>query len=138
MRFNLMGTALNSDDPTASGNWFAEHFGFKVNIDLGWYVNTQHPDHPTISLDFMRRGHDSMPEALRDKALSGTLVAFLVEDVDAEEQRLREAGVEIVLPLHTEPWGQRRFQVAGPDNVFVEVLQLVAPDPAWLAENGLG
>ncbi|WP_162907582.1 hypothetical protein [Allorhizocola rhizosphaerae] len=37
----------------------------------------------------------------------------------------------------TEPWGRRRFQVAGPDGVFVEVLESVTPDPQWLAANGL-
>lgn len=41
------------------------------------------------------------------------------------------------MPLVTEPWGQRRFQVLGPDGLRVEVLQSVAPDPQWLADNGL-
>jgi hypothetical protein len=43
----------------------------------------------------------------------------------------------IVLPLVTEPWGQRRFQVTGPDGLVVEVLQPVDPSPEWLAEHGL-
>jgi uncharacterized glyoxalase superfamily protein PhnB len=47
-----------------------------------------------------------------------------VDGVDAEERRLRRAGLEIVLPLVTEPWGQRRFQVAAPDGVVVEVVQM--------------
>ncbi|MFY0536280.1 VOC family protein [Nannocystis pusilla] len=72
------------------------------------------------------------------KPVAGSLLAFLVADVDAEHERLSRAGLEIVLPLVTEPWGQRRFQVAAPDGLFVEVLQSVAPDPAWLAANGLG
>lgn len=67
---------------------------------------------------------------------AGTLLAFLVDDVDAEEKRLREAGLDIVLPLVTEPWGQRRFQVMGPDGLVVEVLQAVDPSPGWLAEYG--
>jgi hypothetical protein len=25
-----------------------QHFGFRAGIDLGWYVNTQHPDHPNV------------------------------------------------------------------------------------------
>ena len=137
MQFTLIGMAVAAENPAASAAWFAEHFGFKVGIDLGWYASTQHADHPTVSLDFVQRDHQSWPRATRGKAVVGTLIAFLVADVDAEYGRLRAAGLEVVMPLVTEPWGQRRFQVSGPDGLLVEVLQMVAADPRWLAENGL-
>nr|WP_296073439.1 VOC family protein [uncultured Actinoplanes sp.] len=129
--------ALAATSPSASAAWFAEHFGFAVGIDLGWYVNTQHPDHRNLSLDFVQRDHESWPEATRGKNIVGTLLAFLVADVDGEHERLRRAGLEVVMPLVTEGWGQRRFQVAGPDGVLVEVLQMVPADPQWLAANGM-
>ncbi|NYV75286.1 VOC family protein [Streptomyces sp. UH6] len=138
MQVNMVGTAYAAKDPARAAAWFAEHFGLRVNIDLGWYVNTQHPDHPKFSLDFVQRDHESWPEAMRGREVVGALVAFLVEDVDAEFARLSGAGAEIVLDLVSEPWGQRRFQVAGPDGLLIEVLQAVAPDPEWLAANGLG
>jgi uncharacterized glyoxalase superfamily protein PhnB len=137
MQFTIFGTALAAENPAAAAAWYAEHFGYRVGIDLGWYVNTQHPDHPTVSLDFVQRDHESWPAATRGRTVAGTLLAFLVADVDAEFARLSTAGPEVVLPLVTEPWGQRRFQVAAPDGVLVEVLQLVTPDPRWLADNGL-
>ncbi len=134
----MVGTAYAAKDPARAAAWFAEHFGLRVNIDLGWYVNTQHPAHPQFSLDFVQRDHESWPEATRGREVVGALLAFLVEDVDAEFARLSGTGAEIVLDLVTEPWGQRRFQVAGPDGLLIEVLQAVAPDPAWLEANGLG
>lgn len=137
MQFSLFGAALAAADPRASADWLAEHFGFVVGVDLGWYVNTQHPQHPSLSVDFVAHDQESWPEAMRSRPVSGALLAFLVEDVDAEEARLRAAGVDLVLELVTEPWGQRRFQVAGPSGVLVEVLQAVAPDPEWLTANGL-
>lgn len=137
MRFALLGFALATDDPTASAQWFAEHFGFTVNVNIGWYVNTQHPEHQNVSLDFVQRDHESWADVARGSTVAGTLLAFLVEDVDAEHERLSRAGLEIVLPLVTEPWGQRRFQVAGPDGLLVEVLQQVPPDPQWMAAHGL-
>ncbi|HEX5995826.1 MAG TPA: VOC family protein [Jiangellales bacterium] len=137
MQFTLIGLAVAAENPAASAAWFAEHFGFKVGIDLGWYVNTQHAEHPNVSLDFVQRDHESWPQATGGKAVVGTLLAFLVADVDAEFARLSDAGLEVVMPLVTEPWGQRRFQVAGPEGLLVELLQTVAPDPQWLADNGL-
>ncbi|MET8281278.1 VOC family protein [Micromonospora sp. NPDC005174] len=137
MQFALIGMAVAAQNPTESAAWFADHFAFKVGIDLGWYVNTQHPDHSNLSLDFVQRDHESWPEATRGKEIAGTLLAFLVADVETEYARLAAAGLTVVMPLVTEPWGQRRFQVAGPDGLLIEVLQRVAPDPRWLAENGL-
>lgn len=138
MQIGLFGFVIAAQNPTASAQWFVEHFGFAVGVDIGWYVNLQHPGHANVSLDFVQRDHDSWPVAARGKRVAGSLVAFLVEDVDAEHARLREAGLTIVLPPVSEPWGQRRFQIAAPDGLFVEVLQRVAPDPSWLAAHGLG
>lgn len=138
MKISTVGMASAVADPARSAAWFGEHFGFRTTVDLGWYVATQHPEHTGLSLDFLQRDHDSWPEAMRGRTVTGSLLAFLVEDADAEHDRLKAAGLEITLPLVTEPWGQRRFQVAGPeDGLLVEVLQLAEPDPAWLAENGL-
>ncbi|GAA0429710.1 hypothetical protein Aca07nite_38220 [Actinoplanes capillaceus] len=138
MKFSLVGMAVAARKPAVSAAWFAEHFGFTVGVDLGWYVSTQHAEHPNLSLDFVQRDHASWPEATRGKNVAQTLLAFLVTDVDAEYTRLCDADLEVVMPVVTEPWGQRRFQVAGPDGLLVEVLQMVAPDPQWLADNGLG
>jgi catechol 2,3-dioxygenase-like lactoylglutathione lyase family enzyme len=137
MEINLVGIALMADDPAASAQWFVDHFGFTVNTDIGWYVNTRHEGHANLSLDFVQRDHASSPDVLRGKRVAGTLLAFLVDDVDAEERRLREAGLDFVLSIATEGWGQRRFQVTGPDGLVVEVLQMVPPDPDWLAAHGL-
>ncbi|GAA1442974.1 VOC family protein [Nocardiopsis tropica] len=136
VNIDLIGMAVLCDDPRASAEWFAEHIGFEIGTDIGWYVNTQHAQHKNLSLDFVRRDHASLAEGMLGRTVAGTLVAFLVQDADAEEKRLREAGLEIVLPLVSEPWGQRRFQVAGPEGLFVEILQLVAPDPRWMRDNG--
>jgi catechol 2,3-dioxygenase-like lactoylglutathione lyase family enzyme len=137
MEFTMMGMAVAAGNPATSASWFVEHFGFTVGVDLGWYVSTQAPGHPGLSLDFVQRDHDSWPEIARGRPVAGTLLAFVVADVDAEFARLGRAGLPVLKPLVTEPWGQRRFQVAGPDGLLVEVLQPVTPDPRWLAENGL-
>jgi hypothetical protein len=42
MRFTTVGMAFAAESPEASAAWFVEHFGFRVGIDIGWYVNTQH------------------------------------------------------------------------------------------------
>ena len=48
-------------------------------------------------------------------------VAFLVEDVDVEHERLVAAGVEVVAPPTDRPWGERTLHLADPDGHLVEL-----------------
>jgi lactoylglutathione lyase len=54
-------------------------------------------------------------------------VAFLVDDADAEHERLRAAGVTVLAPPTDRPWGERTLHVADPDGNLVELTQ---PKPA--------
>jgi lactoylglutathione lyase len=48
-------------------------------------------------------------------------VAFLVEDPDAEQGRLRRSGVTILAPSTDRPWGERTLHVADPDGNVIEL-----------------
>jgi len=58
---------------------------------------------------------------------TSTLVAFVVDDVDAAYDRLRARGVEITTPIETEPWGERYFQITDPGGVVLQLVQWVDP-----------
>ncbi|GAA2327304.1 VOC family protein [Streptomyces caniferus] len=137
MRFAKLGTALLTDDVAASTRFYADHFGFRPLAELGWYASLQHPQHPEYTLDFVARGHEAMPAGFRAQETGGVLLGFLVEDAAAEEAALRAKGVPIAEPLRDEPWGQRRFNVWGPEGTLIEVLQNIDPDPEWMAAQGL-
>ena len=49
------------------------------------------------------------------------MLALVVTDIDAEHDRLVTAGVPLLKQVVTEPWGQRRMQVAGPDGLVIEL-----------------
>jgi len=50
-------------------------------------------------------------------------VLFLVEGVDAEAERLRRAGVEILSGPVDRPWGHRTLHVLDPNGFVVELAQ---------------
>jgi lactoylglutathione lyase len=50
-------------------------------------------------------------------------IAFVVDDVDAEAVRLREAGANILTGPTDRPWRQRTLHVADPDGNVVEFAQ---------------
>ncbi|MBB4921282.1 putative glyoxalase superfamily protein PhnB [Kitasatospora kifunensis] len=48
-------------------------------------------------------------------------------DLEAEQERLREEGVAITMPLREEPWGERLLQVTDPNGVVVQLVDWVTP-----------
>jgi lactoylglutathione lyase len=50
-------------------------------------------------------------------------IGFLTEDVDAEAQRLRGLGVEILSGPVDRPWGERTLHIADPDGNIIEFAQ---------------
>lgn len=135
MRFNRFATGVMVDDVAACRDFFVDHLGCEAAIDLGWYVDLVHGSDPSFMFDLVQRGHDSMPEGLRDEPVAGMVLAFIVDDAEAEEARLRAAGVEIVAGCKDEPWGQRHFFVKSPGPV-VELIQMIPPDPEWMKAHG--
>ena len=53
-------------------------------------------------------------------------ILFLVDDVDAEAARLRDAGAEIVAGPEARPWGHRTLHVLDPEGHLVELAQEIA------------
>jgi catechol 2,3-dioxygenase-like lactoylglutathione lyase family enzyme len=135
MQVTQIGAAFASTDPTASSGWFAEHLGFRVLVDLGWYASTQHPDREELRVDFVRRDHETWVEPA--DRVRGAMLALVVDDVDRHYEHLMASDVQVLKPLVTEPWGQRRVQLAGPDGLVIELVQPVEPDPEWMAAQGL-
>ena len=52
-----------------------------------------------------------------------------VRDVDATHDVLRAAGVAIVRPPQTEPWGLREMWIADPDGVRIAVIEVPEDHP---------
>ena len=135
MQVGRVGAAFAVEDPSAAGAWFEANLGFRVVADLGWYASTQHPDHTALAVDFVRHDHETW--AAPTSGLQGAMLALEVSGVDAEHARLVAGGASVLKELVTEPWGQRRLQVAGPEGLVIELVQPVAPDPEWMAAQGL-
>jgi uncharacterized glyoxalase superfamily protein PhnB len=121
--------SLNVEDVGASRDFFTRHVGFAEKMAADGFVSMARPD-VGYNLIFLRQGLSTLqPEALKHSHVAGVILALVVDDVDAEEARLRAEGVPITTPLQTEPWGERFFQVTDPNGVIVQFVQWVtAPE----------
>ena len=93
------------------------------------FVSLTRPD-VGFNLIFLRTGLPTFkPRARAGRTADGILVVLVVEDVDAEYERLSTAGIPILTPIETEEWGERYFQVEDPNGVIVQLVQWVAAPP---------
>lgn len=128
MRITETALSLNVPDVEASASWVQEHLGFTVAMAADGFCSLQHPE-AGFQLIYLRTGLPTFKPAAAAGRADGLLVVFTVDDIDADYARLVEAGVEVVTPIETEPWGERYFQMADPNGVVYQLVQwLRRPD----------
>jgi catechol 2,3-dioxygenase-like lactoylglutathione lyase family enzyme len=127
MTITASAVALNVADPAASAAFAERHLGFSEDMSADGFVSLSRPD-AGFNLVFLRTGLATFkPRTMRGRSADGLLIAFVVDDVDAECARLQDEGVHITTPLETESWGERYFQVTDPNGVVVQFVQWMSP-----------
>lgn len=127
---NITSTAisLNVTDVEASAA-FAALLGFTEAMSADGFVSLEHPT-AGVNVIFLRTGLSTFkPAEIAGPAGQGTLLAFVVDDVDAEFARIAASGARVVTPPETEPWGERYCQFADPNGLIWQLVQWVtAPE----------
>jgi catechol 2,3-dioxygenase-like lactoylglutathione lyase family enzyme len=126
MHLRSSAISLTVEDVPASSKFLADHFGFTERMAADGFASLSRPD-AAFDLFFLRRGLEVLPEGLRTRLADGVIVAFVVDDLEAEQSRLLAEGVALTLPLREEPWGERLLLVTDPNGVVYELVEWTAP-----------
>jgi len=126
MRISSSTVSLTVDDVPASSAFLATHFGFTERMAADGFASLSRDD-DAVDVVFLRRGLEVLPAGLRDRHADGVIVAFVVDDLEAEQERLRGEGVAITLPIREEPWGERLLLVTDPNGIVYELVEWVQP-----------
>ena len=134
MNVTASAISLNVPDVAASAGWATTHLGYTQDMAADGFASLSHPS-AGVNLIYLATGLSSFEPASAAGPADGLLVVFTVEDIDTEYDRLRGAGVTIVTPIETEPWGERYFQMTDPNGVVYQLVEWVAPtDPQYVAQ----
>ena len=128
MAYLINHVHIRSADPSASADWYAEHFGAtKVS------EREVMPGTVTISMDMgspVRLNISSQVAGSSDERASAELnrlglehFGFDVEDIQSDIDRLSAAGVRVVLPITEVTGGAKLAYIEGPDDVLIELVQ---------------
>ncbi len=122
---------LMVDDVEASVRFYADRMGFEKTFESDWYVSLRHRERSAYELAVLSSVHETIPEGFRGERAGGLLLNFEVSDAKAEYERLKGAGLRVVLPLRDEAFGQRHFVVVGPGDVMIDVIEEIEPSPEF-------
>lgn len=120
MKITATAVTLNVDDVAASNAFLATHFGFREQMSADGFASLTRDD-VGMNVVFLRRGLGTLPDDQRNTHAAGVILALVVADLEAELARLTGEGVPITMPLTTEDWGQRAFQVTDPNGIKIEL-----------------
>jgi catechol 2,3-dioxygenase-like lactoylglutathione lyase family enzyme len=128
---------LMTDDVAGTVAFYVEHFRFKPLFESDWYVHLQSAEDRRVNLAILDGSHATIPEEGRGR-VSGLLLNFEVEDPDAEYERLKAAGLPILLSLRDEEFGQRHFITRDPNGVLIDVIKPIPPSAEFSAQYAAG
>jgi catechol 2,3-dioxygenase-like lactoylglutathione lyase family enzyme len=125
LKITRSAISLNVDDVEGSARFALEHLGFVQEMADDGFVSLTRDD-AGFNLIFLRTGLETFkPQRIAGSAGMGTLIVFVVEDIDAQYERLRAEGANIVTPIETEPWGERFFQMEDPSGIVYQLVQWI-------------
>jgi uncharacterized glyoxalase superfamily protein PhnB len=126
MNITASATALNVDDVPASTAFLVDHFGFRTEMAADGFASLTRDD-AGMNVIFLRTGLPTLPTDQRDEHAAGLILAFTVDDLAGELARLQAEGVAITMPLTSEDWGERAFQVRDPNGLIVQLVDWNGP-----------
>jgi len=124
---------IQTNDVAATRAFYVDNFRFKVSFDADWYCHLQSSEDPTVNVAILQGDHDTIPAEGRG-TINGLILNFEVEDVDAEFQRLEQAGLPMLKTLTNEVFGQRHFITRDPNGVLIDVIKPIPPSGEFAAQ----
>lgn len=124
---------IMTDNVADTARFYTENFRFAPKFESDWYVHLQSSEDEKVNLAILLGSHETVPEPARGK-ISGLLLNFEVEDVDAEYERASANNLPILLALKDEPFGQRHFITSDPNGILIDVITPIPPSEEFLKQ----
>lgn len=134
MRF--ASTRMPVRDVAASVRFYESLTGTSARWGNDEFAEIPLPGGATIALSSQRLIDAFAAGALTTGAKAGVMLELLVDDVDAERDRVAELAGGLVMEPTTLPWGNRSLLLRDPDGNVVNLFTPMTPEAR--ARFGLG
>ena len=117
---------------TKAKAYYVDNFGFSAAFENEWYLHLVSVS--GIQIGFMLPDQPTQPDLFhKQHAGSGVIFSVEVDSADEAYAMAKERGLDIVVELRSEDWGQRHFSLKDPNGVLIDVVQAIEPTEAYQA-----
>lgn len=110
-----------------SKQFYTAILGFGVTFENDFYLLLHTPDNSS-AISFLLPEHASQQPLFRP-AFNGKGVYLTIEVANVDElyQQLKAKGVQILIDIRNEPWGDRHFAIQDPNGVGIDLVTYSQP-----------
>jgi len=131
MQFDNLVPLVSTAELSKVKAFYQTHFDFRVTFEHDTYLGLKANGGGDAELGFM-----SPEPGQPTYGGAGMTLCLRIEDVDAEHHRLKEAGLQMGMPLSNYPWGDRAFTVSDPVGISLYIHKPIPPsgeyaEAAW-------
>ena len=126
MRIKRIDATISTEKLKESKEFYMKHFGFNLVYESDWYIEL-------LSQNLEAGISFTLPQREEGEFFNGRglILSFEVDDVDAEYQRLKAAGLMIYQEIQDKPWGERRFDDDDPSQVHLYIYKTITATPEY-------
>lgn len=127
MKTRRMDLTISTNKLQQSKEFYMQYLKFQLVFENDWYIELLAEGSTTMGVSFV------LPEQEAGEKFSGQgmILSFEVEDVDAEYERMKAAGMSICEGIKEKPWGERSFVVNDPNGVHLYLYKAIPPTPDY-------
>lgn len=127
MQTRRMDLTVCTNKLEQSRDFYMEVLGFRLVFENDGYIELLAKGSDTMGVSFV------LPDLSGGEKFTGQgmILSFEVSDVDAEYDRLKQAGVRIQEELKDKPWGERSFVINDPNGVHIYIYKAIQPTPDY-------
>ena len=126
MKIRRVDSTISTNKLQESKEFYMQNFDFRLVYESDWYVEL-------IARDLASGISFTLPQREEGEFFNGKglIISFEVDDVDAEYDRLKAAGVQIYQEMQDKPWGERSFVIDDPNGVHIYIHTAIARNPEY-------
>jgi catechol 2,3-dioxygenase-like lactoylglutathione lyase family enzyme len=107
--------------------FYTNNLGFGITFENDFYLLLHTPD-GEAAISFLLPEHPSQQSVFQQPfSGKGMYLTIEVAEVDSLYETLKKKGIQIVVALRDEPWGDRHFAIQDPNGIGIDIVKYSPP-----------
>jgi catechol 2,3-dioxygenase-like lactoylglutathione lyase family enzyme len=111
--------------------FYERYFGCSKVFESTFFVLLQTPGEKRFSIAFMDEKHPTAPPSPQRFNGSGAFLTMEVSDAKRLFDEMKVRGYAITYELKDEEWGQRRFGILDPNELWIDIVEQIEPKEGY-------